>query len=497
MGKVPSPAISDDRDGVLRCDYLVVGAGTAGMSFIDTLLDRNPEATVILVDRNAEPGGHWVHAYPFVRLDQPSAFYGVNSVPLGRSRHPLLGFERIDVDDRATGREIVRYYGRVRKRFEATGRVRCFFDVDYEHDEGTGAHTIATGGGGGGGGSFRVECGKLVKVANDIRVPSMRSPLIPVHDDIHFVPVNEVPSCVRSGRYDNYVVFGNGKTGADAVVELLERGVDKSRITWVVSRDAWYLIRRPNHDPLDFRVFMKAHLDSEFVEEVFHSLEREEIIARMDPDGPLPDVFKGPAIDKRELDMLRSIDNVVRMGRAKAIDQGVVALDRGTLEFSVENTVLVDCMVNNFYGHRFDEDLEIFQPDRINLGPITSIANPSLSSAQIAFLECALDDDKSKNDRCYFLRGEFSEPTREGAIGALYMSMKSTNAIKEVEDGELFLLGSRTNTASLTHLSEGLLRDLWLLYGPSQVGKFGEMFIEKVESGGYKDIDHNFGAKLS
>jgi cation diffusion facilitator CzcD-associated flavoprotein CzcO len=37
----------------------------------------------VIVDRNHQPGGHWTTAYPFVRLHQPSAFYGVNSQPLG------------------------------------------------------------------------------------------------------------------------------------------------------------------------------------------------------------------------------------------------------------------------------------------------------------------------------------------------------------------------------------------------------------------------------
>ena len=39
--------------------YLVIGAGTAGMSFIDSILTLNTKATVILVDRNSQPGGHW------------------------------------------------------------------------------------------------------------------------------------------------------------------------------------------------------------------------------------------------------------------------------------------------------------------------------------------------------------------------------------------------------------------------------------------------------
>ena len=30
--------------------------------------------------------GTWNDAYPFVRLHQPSAFYGVNSLPLGHDR---------------------------------------------------------------------------------------------------------------------------------------------------------------------------------------------------------------------------------------------------------------------------------------------------------------------------------------------------------------------------------------------------------------------------
>ncbi|WP_332826170.1 NAD(P)-binding protein, partial [Ramlibacter sp.] len=67
---------------VVETDYLVVGAGAAGMAFTDALL-MHSDATVTLVDRRHAPGGHWLDAYPFVRLHQPSAFYGVDSVPLG------------------------------------------------------------------------------------------------------------------------------------------------------------------------------------------------------------------------------------------------------------------------------------------------------------------------------------------------------------------------------------------------------------------------------
>ena len=66
-------------------DYLVVGAGAAGMAFADALIAAC-DADVVLVDRRHRPGGHWNDAYPFVRLHQPSAFYGVNSLSLGVGR---------------------------------------------------------------------------------------------------------------------------------------------------------------------------------------------------------------------------------------------------------------------------------------------------------------------------------------------------------------------------------------------------------------------------
>ena len=74
----------------LETDYLVVGAGAAGMAFTDSLLDHC-DATITIVDRRHAPGGHWIDAYPYVRLHQPSAFYGVSSVPLGQDALDVAG----------------------------------------------------------------------------------------------------------------------------------------------------------------------------------------------------------------------------------------------------------------------------------------------------------------------------------------------------------------------------------------------------------------------
>ena len=70
----------------LETDYLVVGAGASGMAFVDSLL-TNSDAEVVLVDRRHRAGGHWLDAYPFVRLHQPSAYYGVNFARPGHQPH--------------------------------------------------------------------------------------------------------------------------------------------------------------------------------------------------------------------------------------------------------------------------------------------------------------------------------------------------------------------------------------------------------------------------
>ena len=53
-------------------DYLIVGAGAAGMAFADALI-AECGSDVVMVDRRHCPGGHWNDAYRFVRIHQASA----------------------------------------------------------------------------------------------------------------------------------------------------------------------------------------------------------------------------------------------------------------------------------------------------------------------------------------------------------------------------------------------------------------------------------------
>lgn len=46
----------------IEADYLLVGAGAVGMAFADHLL-TDSDATIAIVDRWHQPGGHWNDAH--------------------------------------------------------------------------------------------------------------------------------------------------------------------------------------------------------------------------------------------------------------------------------------------------------------------------------------------------------------------------------------------------------------------------------------------------
>ena len=117
---------------MIEVDYLVVGAGAMGMAFTDALVDH-AAVRVALVDRRHGVSGHWLEAYPFVRLHQASAFYGVPSTLLGGGQLQLRGPEA-GLQERASQSEICLYYAQVLDRMVESGRVEFFPNSDYLGD---------------------------------------------------------------------------------------------------------------------------------------------------------------------------------------------------------------------------------------------------------------------------------------------------------------------------------------------------------------------------
>jgi hypothetical protein len=224
--------------GTIAADYVVKGAGAAGMAFVDELVTSS-DATIVMVDRHARPGGHWNDAYPHVRLHQPSAFYGVSSEQLGSDSidgyGPNAGFYEL-----ASGAEVVAYFDRVmRHRLLPSGRV-TYLPMSELDDDGTVTSRMS-------GVERRVEAGTFVDATwSQMRVPSTTPAPYGVAPGATCVPPNDLAR--RAPDFDEFVIVGAGKTAMDAAVWLLEHGTHADRIRWIVPRDSW-ILNRANFQP--------------------------------------------------------------------------------------------------------------------------------------------------------------------------------------------------------------------------------------------------------
>lgn len=495
-----------EQEDVLTCDYLVVGAGTSNLSFVDTLLNEMPSATFIIVDRFSRAGGHWTTAYPFVRLHQASCSYGVNSRQLGKNLTKWGRAEKYDTDDRATGEEICDYYAKVIEQFKATKRVKVFFNSNYLWNEEKNIHQFTSkieSGEDGDQKLYNVQCLKVVQTESSVIVPSMRKIFFPVDESVSVVSVNDVPeklkvsSSTTSESYRNYVVLGAGKTGTDAVLYLLENGIDQSDITWIMPRDPWYFNRRgmvSSSVPgtkywADLKhLLINPSLRSSDMEECFLNWEKAGVMLRVDPKI-MPERFLGAMIEPSELEKLRTIQNIVRLGRVTSISSEEIILERGTVNFSADDTLFVDCMADKFNGYfSFDQDFSIFNKDRIRLGPLPVTYNPSGSSTLLAYLEAHIADDDVKNNFIYFAKGDKNYhqcSTMELFFLNIYYQGKTFHDLAQYYPPAIsFMLQSRTHIDAPLHHG-GFLPFAWAFFGPLQVNKTMDEFLEKVEKGDY------------
>ena len=108
----------------IETDYLVIGTGATAMAFVDTLLSERADARVVMVDRQHRPGGHWNDAYAFVRLHQPSEWYGVASRELSHGTKDATGFNA-GLYGLALGAQVLAYFDQVMQQcFLPSARVR-------------------------------------------------------------------------------------------------------------------------------------------------------------------------------------------------------------------------------------------------------------------------------------------------------------------------------------------------------------------------------------
>ncbi len=389
----------------LESDYLIVGSGAVGMAFADTIFPES-NATMTIVDRHHGPGGHWNDAYPFVRLHQPSSFYGVNSRKLGNEGHdtdPL----NIGMSERATSAEILSYYEALMQEMVASGRVKYLPMSNYEVSEPSSVghttvtqhmiHSLLSGA------TTQVSVRRKVVDSTwlNTAVPSTHPPKYAVAEGVQCMPLNNLSRVKRPPS--GYVVVGAGKTGIDACLWLLANHVPADRIRWIMPRDSWFQNRANVQASDEYFLQTFGAMATQFeviaqaqsLPELFQKLEASGQLLRLDPNVE-PGMYHAAVVSQAELVELRKIKDIVRLGRITRIEPHQIVLERGTAPMDADR-IVVDCSA---CAAELRPARPVFHGHSITLQFIQAF-QPTFSAALIAHVELRdAADEAAKNKLC-------------------------------------------------------------------------------------------------
>jgi hypothetical protein len=232
-----------------------------------------------------------------------------------------------------------------------------------------------------------------------VTVPAMRRAPYEVADGADCVPPNDLP---RRGPHQRYVVVGAGKTGIDTCLWLLGHGVGPDRLTWIMPRDSWLLDRETMQpgslfaDKLkaSFTAQLRAINDAVSAQDLLARLEDAGVLLRIDP-AIRPAMYRCATVSRLELEQLRRITDVVRMGHLLAIEADRMVLDGGTRAVSGDE-LFIDCTAD---GAEKRPATPIFETGRITLQSVRG-CQQIFSAALTAHVEAAYRDDAVKNRLC-------------------------------------------------------------------------------------------------
>jgi hypothetical protein len=378
---------------LLETDYLVVGAGAMGMAFADALIDH-ADVHVTIVDRRHAAGGHWQDAYPFVQLHQASLFYGVASTVLGRGEIQQDGPES-GLQERARRSEVQSYYDDIlHRRFAGSGRVTFLGGSEYRA---MGTDHLVTSRVSGETSEVRVRRRVVDATYLSPTIPADTPPPFGVAEGVRVVAVNELASIADAPQ--TYVIVGSGKTATDGIVWLLVNGVQPDRILWVRPRDPWMLNRAMvQPDPVVALQLaadtMRAAADAESLDDLFFRLEAADVMLRIDP-RVVPTMAKTPTLGTWELELLRRVERVVRLGHIKEVTAGEIVLDGGVVPLPPAS-VVVHCAAS---GLGYPPIVPIWGADKIRLQTIRA-GFPCFNAALAGYVEATRDDDLERNRLC-------------------------------------------------------------------------------------------------
>jgi hypothetical protein len=382
---------------LFETDYVIVGAGAAGLAFADTLIHES-DAHITIVDRRAQPGGHWNDAYPFVALHQPSAFYGVNSLPLGTLRKDTTG-PNAGYYELASGAEVLGYFHKVmHESLLPSGRLSYRPMCDYSQADGI--TSLLTGE------KTQVHVRKKLVDANYFgpSIPATHRPAFAIAEGVERVtPTGLTQRWLQvASPPSRYCILGAGKTAMDTGVWLLTNGVPADRISWVMPRDSWLVNRATTQPGEEFfhaaiggqAMQMKALAEASDIDDLFLRMEASGQMLRIDR-SKTPRMFHYATISEGEVELLRQIKHVIRRGRVQAIERDALVLEAGR-EAMPADTLYIDCTASAVEPRPM---LPIFEDHKITL-QLVRAPLVTFSAAMNAYVEAHYADDAQKNELC-------------------------------------------------------------------------------------------------
>ena len=104
---------------------------------------------------------------------------------------------------------------------------------------------------------------------------------------------------------------------------------------------------------------------------------------------------KTPTLGEGELDLLRTIENVIRLGHIRHVAAGEIVLDEGVVPLHADSLV-VHCAAS---GLQYPPMVPLWGPDKLRLQPIRA-GFPCFGAALAGFVEATRDDDRERNRLC-------------------------------------------------------------------------------------------------
>jgi hypothetical protein len=179
----------------------------------------------------------------------------------------------------------------------------------------------------------------------------------------------------------------------------MNMGVEATSISWVRPRETWLVNRASTQPGAKFAINsigwqleqMRIGATASSGDEIFLHLEKHGHMFRLDQSS-LPSKFHYPTISQGEVDLLRQIEHVIKIGRIGLIKPGVLHGVDGDAEVPVDS-LYIDCTAT---AAKRAAVSPIWEGDRITPA-ILQVPLVSLSASIAGFIEATFDTNEEKN----------------------------------------------------------------------------------------------------